>query len=93
MGAGEEIYAIGRLVAFRRAKSCRRRDERNSEVKEALPKSRDPKEAVGDEEEGTSMEGEVMILVKEENPTPPSTPVKEEPLRIRHHSLRKWWFL
>ncbi|VDM30196.1 unnamed protein product [Hydatigera taeniaeformis] len=81
VGAGEEIYSISHLVAFRRTKSCRRRGNNSNEAREALSESL-----------------ELTIQEPEEHPqqvrkqsTSPSSS-NEPSFRVRHHSLRKWWF-
>ncbi|KAL5966712.1 Rho GTPase-activating protein 21-A [Taenia solium] len=79
--AGEEIYSISHLVAFRRTKSCRRRGDRCAEAGEALSETL----------ELTTRESEEQSQQMQKHSTPPSSS-SETPFPVRHHSLRKWWF-
>ncbi|EUB59743.1 Rho GTPase-activating protein 21-A [Echinococcus granulosus] len=76
--AGEEIYSISHLVAFRRVKSCRRRGDHCGEAREALSESPEPTTQASEEQ-------------PQKQSTPPSSS-SETLSRVRHHSLRKWWF-
>ncbi|VDL19584.1 unnamed protein product [Hymenolepis diminuta] len=83
IGAGEEIYSVSRLVAFRRAKSCRRKGEGGEEIPEPPPDRMPSQECLDKvlEEEH-----------QETQPPPLPTILNEIPTRGRHHSLKKWWF-
>ncbi|KAM7537804.1 hypothetical protein Aperf_G00000059929 [Anoplocephala perfoliata] len=83
--AGEEIYGISRLVAFRRAKSYRRRGDKVPEDEDELsaPPDRVPSQEC------------LHQVLEEQQPAemPPSPPIgNETSVRGRHHSLKKWWF-
>lgn len=83
--AGEEIYSISHLVASRRAKSCRRRDDKVPEDEDELSKLPDR----------TPSQECLHPVLEEQQPAgaPPSQPIGNEvSVRGRHHSLKKWWF-
>ncbi|VDN99539.1 unnamed protein product [Rodentolepis nana] len=82
IGAGEEMSSVSRLVAFRRAKSCRRKDESGEEIPEPPPDRMPSQECLD----------KVLEEETQETQSPLPTILSEIPTRGRHHSLKKWWF-
>nr|CDS33644.1 expressed protein [Hymenolepis microstoma] len=80
--AGEEISSVSRLVAFRRAKSCRRKNESGEEIPEPPPDRMPSQECLD----------KVLEEETQETQSPLPTILNEIPTRGRHHSLKKWWF-